>query len=294
MRRTPVDQRTATLLNSLDARIAKLEDGGQKSIFKKITQNASAGALFLGIVLSGISLYDALVVKPELARVNRISQFNQAVNSAAKTRQDLLKLQSEIADPVLRMQVVSAVAPQILNDISTARAILRDLKDDDVEIPQLVVLISESAAVNDMASVGDFVNRAVAKQNLPPSLMSEAKRFQGKYLFSIGNFGAGRRAYQESVAVLGNDPRISAARAYVLEDWALSEFGAGDCKVAVDTLRSFGENLHSFAVPPNARVEMTVSFRAQLLALQQQHCPLPAELDSLLPNIPGAMTGMNP
>jgi hypothetical protein len=281
------DERTTALLKSLEARLTSLEDGREKSLFKRITQNASASALFLGLVLSAISLYDALVVKPEEARIARISQFNEAVNSAARMRQDMLKLQTEISNPMMRMQMMSLANPQIMNNISTARAILRNLADEDVEIPQLIVLITEAAAVNDMASVGAFIVRAVSKENVPPLLRSEAKRYEGKYLFSLGNFEGARSSYQESMDILGPSPMAAGAKAYVLQDWALFEFTMGDCTIAGAKLRAFSDSMRSPTMPPEARVEMTASFRTQLLALQEQHCPLPPDLDDVLPEMPG-------
>lgn len=274
------------LLKSLEARIAALEDG-EKSPVRRIAQNASLSALFLGLVLSVISLYDVLVTKPEADRIERISKFNQAVNSAARTRQEMLRMQMETADPSLRIAMSAAATPQILNDISTARAILRNLDDEDVEIPQLIVLMTESFMSNDMASAGDFVARAVSKENVPPSLRSEAMRYQGKYFFAVGNPVAGRLAYQQSLDLLGQAPQASAARAYVLEDWTMFEFAVGDCAIANNNLATFAASLGSPHIPPSARAEMAASLKAQLVALQNQHCQTPPDIDQILPDALG-------
>ena len=87
----------------------------EKSPFKKLTESASASALFLGLVLTFVSLHDAFISKPAADRISRLSQFNQAVNAAAKARQELATLQMQTADPQLRLAVASIVTPQILN-----------------------------------------------------------------------------------------------------------------------------------------------------------------------------------
>src|SRR5581483_2716720 len=121
-------------LSSLDHRLRKLEDGEKKTPFKRLLENAGACALLLGLVLTLFSLYDVLVAKPEADRISRISSFNEAVNAAAKKRQDLIRTELDTAaDPGLKIAMQMAATPQILNDAATARAILRDLKDGEVE-----------------------------------------------------------------------------------------------------------------------------------------------------------------
>src|SRR5690349_4749571 len=82
------------LFQSLDARLQALE-GEKKSLMKRISENASLSALFLGLVLSCASLYDVFIAKPEAARIAAVSAFNDAINRAAKTRQDSMQLQMQ-------------------------------------------------------------------------------------------------------------------------------------------------------------------------------------------------------
>src|SRR5215467_15327376 len=82
------------LVGSLQARVKKLEGEGKKTLLKSITTSASTSALLLGLVLTFTSLYDALVTKPRADRVSRISQFNQAVNSASKVYQEVLQVKT--------------------------------------------------------------------------------------------------------------------------------------------------------------------------------------------------------
>jgi hypothetical protein len=255
------------LIENHEIRIAKLEGNNQKHIFRRLTENAGAIALFLGLVLTAVSLYDALVVKPEADRINRISQFNAAVNSAAKTQQEL---QAQAANPSVYVAVAGPMVPEILNDIATARAILRDLKDDDVGISQLVILIEVALATHDTSSAKDFVVRAVAKTNEPPILRSEAKRFEGKYFFLIGDAGRGRQSFKDATKILGDSPEFIAARAYDFADWIVTELATGDCSDATTAIEYFRADLQR--VPPSVRLGIVQPLRAQLTQLQGAQC----------------------
>ncbi len=200
------DDPVLLMVKSQEARIARLEDEGKKTPLKRMTTSASTSALILGLILTFVSLYDAFVTKPEADRIARISEFNQAVNAAAKTRQEILQLQMQGTDPKLQLAMASMATPQILNDLSTARAMLRDLRNDDVGIPQLIILISEAFTTGDMEAAREFVGRAVSKTDVTPYLRSEAKRYEGKFFFFSGNAAQGRQSFQEALAALGEFP----------------------------------------------------------------------------------------
>src|SRR5216684_3026066 len=107
------------LVAGLQARVEKLESEGNKTLLKAITTSASTSALLLGLVLTFASLHDVFVAKPEADRISRVSQFNQAVNSAAKTRQELVQLQMQTTDHKLQLAAAQMATPRVLNDIST-------------------------------------------------------------------------------------------------------------------------------------------------------------------------------
>ena len=86
-------------------------------ILKKFSENIGAVGLALGLILSTASLYDVFIRKPEADRISALSQFNHAVSSAAKTRQELIQM-SQSGDAATRLAVSSMATPRILNDIS--------------------------------------------------------------------------------------------------------------------------------------------------------------------------------
>lgn len=269
-------------LKHQEARIATLEKPVEKTLFKRLTENATAAALFLGLVLTFASIRDTFWTKPETDRVSRIGQFNQAVNSAAKRRQDLNQLQLQGASPQMLLFMASSVTPQILNDISTARAILRDLNDADIGIPQLMILISESFTAGDLTSARDFVNRAVRKTDVTPFLHSEAKRYEGKYFFSTDQPDRGRESFEAALSALGEAPGLASARGFVLGDFVLAEFGYGDCGRGVEELKRFAATLKSPQVPPQNRSQMAQTVKDALVQTRQR-CPLPQGLNAILP-----------
>lgn len=263
------------VLKNLEARVDKLEGGAHKSLFGRVTENAGAVALFLGLVLTFASLRDVFVTKPEADRINAISQFNRAVGSAAQIRQGLFEMQTRTADPTLRLAILSAATPRVLNEISTAKAILPELNNADVGIPQLITLISESFTAGDLSSAKEFVARAVGKTDVSPYLRSEAKRYQGRYLFSTGDPGQGRQAFEDALKLLGDSDGSAAGRAYVLGDLALNEFSTGDCTLVEGYVDRFASALRSGTISLDSRRQLAATAIAQFQQLQGQHCPMP-------------------
>lgn len=277
------DSATLLMLKSQEARIAKLEGAAQKTIFKKLTESGSASALFLGLVLTFISLHDAFVTKPEADRISRLSNFNQAVNSAAQRRQELMRLQIQNPNPQLQLAMASATTTEILNDMSTARAILRDLKDQDVGVSQLTVLISEAFSAGDMNSAKTFVTRAVNLKDLTPFERSEALRFEGRYFFASGDAVKGRQSMLAAVSSLGDAPGYASARAYDLGDMIPMEYAAGDCENAESDLLSFAKIVESPHVPNAAKAQLVITLKAALVQLPGQICPeLSKRFDTIL------------
>jgi len=270
------------MLRSHEARIAKLEAADQTTTLKRLTTSATTSALIFGLILTIASLWDVFVSKPEADRIARISQFNQAVNSAAKTRQELAQALNQSADPNYQLAVQSAATPRILTDVSTARAMLRDLTDADVGIPQLIVLISESFTTGDMVAAKDFVGRAVGKTDATPYLRSEAKRYEGKLNFATGSPGAGRQSYQEALNLLGTTPGAEGQVAYDRGDLALAEFFAGSCDNATADFTSFVAAVHAPGVGLQVRRQLAATASNQLGQMQGSKCPLPPNLSALL------------
>jgi hypothetical protein len=265
---------------SQHARITSLENPAKKSLFKVITESGSASALFLGLILTFVSLREAFVTKPEADRILRLSQFNQAVNSAAKTHQTVI--QSQTTDPQQQLAMMSIATPQILNDISTARALLRGLDNSDVGIPQLIVLVSGAFTAGDLESAKSFVDRAVSKQDATAFLRSEAKRYEGKYFFLGNKPVQARQSFETALSILGDSPGVAAARAFVLSDLVPLEFVFGDCATAAADLQRLADALKLPQVYPQQRLQMASTVKGRLLQLRGQRCPPPENLDTLL------------
>jgi hypothetical protein len=269
-------------VKSQEARIAKLEGDGQKTLLKRLTTSASAGALFLGLILTFASLYDTFATKPETQRIERLSQFNNAVNSATKTRQEVLELLSRTSDPKVQLAVMSMATPRVLNDISTARAMLRDINDRDVGIPQLIVLTQEALNTGDMESAREFVARAVGKTDVTPYLRSEAKRIEGRLLFASGDPLRARQSFQEAVETLGPSPASASARAYVLSELLIAELVLGDCTSAAIQMQRFDAALRMPGVAPQARLQMTAAVQDQMVQLGDARCPQVPRLNPIM------------
>lgn len=267
------------LVSGLDTRLIALESNSKKSGMKKLLENAGAVGLILGLILTLSSLYDVFVRKPEADRIAAISQFNQAVNSAAKTRQDLLQAQG--ADMSVRLAMASMATPRILNDISTAKALLPTLDAKDVGIPQLLILIYESMTSGDLASAEIFTRRAVAKTDATPSMQSEAKRYEGKYFFYSGNFQAGRQSFERALSLLGDVPITAAARSFVLSDLISTEFLYGDCGHVEKDIERLASLLGTQMISLEVKMQMTASIVLQIEQFSGKRCQIPANFNLL-------------
>jgi hypothetical protein len=268
-------------LASLERRLSKLE-APDKSLLKRLTDNAGAVALFLGLVLTFASLYDVFITKPAADRVEALGKFNQAVNGAAQVRQEMLELQLQTTNPMLQMTVASLATPRALNNISTARALLPELRDEDIGIPQLIVLISESFTTGDIESAGDFVRRAVGKQNVTPYLRSEALRYQGKYLFLIGKAKEARESFKASIDLLESVPGSAAQRAHLRADLVGIEFTFGDCTQVAQLIQDLITLLNAPGVSVDARRQIGATLHNQLQQTSNARCPIPEIAAQLL------------
>lgn len=275
------DDKNAILTHQkhLESRIAKLEAEGKKSSLKALTDDMGAVALILGLILTLASLYDVFIAKPKADRISAISHFNEAVNSVAKLRQDIVEKQAQQKDMQTRLAISSAITPQILNNLTTARALLPEVEEADVGISQLMVLTSEALFIGDMDSAKKFVTLSMSKTDGTPYLRSEAKRYAAHYFFLNQQPAEARQAYESA---LGELPQSAAGRAYILSDWMLFEWSGRDCKVASDLLRRFSEELRKPGVSTEAQAEMAATARQQIMQQGSQRCPIPPDIDSQL------------
>ncbi len=270
-------------LKDILTRVERIEVGEKKSFFKSITTSASTSALFLGLVLTFATMYDTFVSKPEADRVTRIGEFNKAVNAAAKTRQELVQFQLQTMDSNAKLMVATMITPQIANNISTARAILRDLKQEDVEIPQLIVLMFEAFSMGDLVSAKAFVERAVGKKDVAPFLRSEALRYEGKYYFLLGKPDQARQSFEAAIKVLGDAKETASVRAFVLADLSVLEYQSGDCNQAVASLERTLALTRSQSVPRPVQLQISASLKAQFVDAQGVNCALPVKFSALFP-----------
>jgi tetratricopeptide (TPR) repeat protein len=267
-------------MTDLQERVRKLEDDGRTTLLKRLTMSATTSALFLGLILTFASLYDVFVAKPEADRISRISQFNQAVNAAAKTRQELIQTQLQTTDANLQLTVAQLATPRILNDIATARAMLREMTDDDVGVPQLIVLISEAFTAGDLESAKEFTERAVGKKNVSAYLRSEALRFQGKYLFAAGRPQDGLKSFEEALAIMRE--ANPAARGFILADLGTMALMSRQCTAAADALKRFALLLADPLMFADARRQLSATVRTQIAQWPRDTCPFPDEVSALL------------
>jgi hypothetical protein len=173
-------------VQSLQSRVEHLEAPEKKSIIKRLSENASVAALLLGLALTIAQVRETFLSKPEADRIAQLSALNQSVGAIARLRQELAQLDGATTDKKQRLALESILTTRIANERTTALALLRDVKDQDVGIPQLVVLYNEAVNNRDLQSADLLTKRAVEIKDVTDYEHSEALRQRGQYLFTAG------------------------------------------------------------------------------------------------------------
>jgi hypothetical protein len=270
----------ATALNSLDARLARLEKPQQKSLVERIQGRASFFALMVGICLSLISLFDVFWIKPRESLLRDIEEFNRSVNAVASLRQSMIRVQFESPNPQMTFAMNAMVTPQVLANIQYATELLPRL-GPHAGIPQLIVLIGEAMNIYDWQNAETLVEKAVATA-AAPSLRSEALRYKARLLFLTGRQQQGRQAFEAALNELRTETGfgINGTRAYLVGDWALSEYALGDCVQFSERLRQFFSLAADPQIPAPYRVGLLATLRSQVAPPGggEGRCPVPAEL----------------
>lgn len=270
-------------INQLNLRIENLEKPAQGK-FEKIQKNTSFLALLIGIFLSAISLFDIFWNKPRDELFRDMEEFNKSVNAVANLRQNMIQIQYQSNNPQMLMAMNSMVTPQVLANIQYATALLPRI-GKHAGIPQLIVLISEALNIYDWKSANTLVERAIAVKDAVPSMQSEARRYKARLMFSTGQLQEGRAAYQDSLNVLRGESGfgINGVRAYIISDWAISEFAMGDCNISNDRINQFIEVLKDPEILPTSRTALFSTLKNQLNQLQliKRRCVIPKEMEEL-------------
>lgn len=264
------------------------QNESEGSLFVVIKKYGSIMALLIGIFLSFISIFDIFWKKPSESRIQTISEFNKVISSIAQLRQSLVHIHVQ-GNPALLQASASMVLPQILANLHTAEILLPDI-EDDVGIPQLIVLASEAMNIFNWDSAELFIQRAVKIENAPPSLKSEAKRYRGRLFFMTGKYQDARRSYEDALNSIRNLDAygISGARAFIVADWLIGELSLGDCSIANERSREFIEYVNNQKMLQVQRRGIILTLKAQIADLastNQQRCPLAADLANLLQGV---------
>jgi hypothetical protein len=170
---------------------------------------------------------------------------------------------------------------------------LRNLDNQDVEIPQLIVLSNEALNWGDLPSAKEFVDRAVGKMDVSPYLRSEAMRLKAKYSFTVGNTEGGRKSFEDALTAYGNSDAAAAGRAYILGDYTIAEFLYGDCDRASAQMQRLATALQASGVPALARLQIGSTVAAQLRQTNPHRCVISdAILVSLAPTPSSAIPNL--
>lgn len=274
-------QRTRPL-QRLRERANRLGDSGLWTKFRTLSENSGAVGLMLSLVLACLTLYDLLVSKPAAERIVAITQFNQAVSAAAKIRQDLAH-QMQSVDPSVRVTVQSMATPRILSEVATAKAVMTNLSDEDIGMPQLAILIFESMTAGDPEGMKGLVDHAMRKRDLTPFMAAEARRYQGKYFFVAGQPEDARESYLAADEILGTDISVSVARAYNLVDLISTEYALGYCDQLEGNIDAFVALVNAQGVAAENRAQLASSLANQFGQFSGQKCPTPRNLPKLVP-----------
>jgi hypothetical protein len=215
---------------------------------------------------------ETFLSKPEADRIAQLSALNQSVGSIARLRQEFAQLDGATTDTKQRLALESILTTRVANERTTALALLRDVKNQDVGIPQLVVLYNEAVNNGDLQSADILTKRAVEIKEVTDYEHSEALRQRGQYLFTAARPDEARIFFEQSINAFQPVPATAAARSYVLMNLILGELYAGDCERVPDEVRRFGTLLAQPLVTPEQRSSMIDTLRPQYDVFRSQRC----------------------
>lgn len=267
------ESRTEEYRKKFDA----LEAKSNESFWARMSGRATAAALFLGLILTGVSIFNAVVTEPEKSRVDRIAQFNDAVNAAAKTSEDLQLFQYQTSSPGARFTMTSYSLTQFSIDIATAETLLRDIDPADVGVQQLLVLMDGAFTVGDLAQAKMFLGIARSKQDVTPYEAAQIDRYAGKYDFVVGDISGARESYLSALRRPIGLPNT----AMFLGELTYGEISLNDCADTMTDVESFVRVINDPQLAPTAREEMLAKER-EVLQDNASTCPL-GQYSALLP-----------
>ncbi|WP_139142944.1 hypothetical protein [Janthinobacterium sp. HH106] len=96
-------------VHSMDLRINRLENP-EHGRFEIIQKRTSFLALLIGILLSGISLFDIFWSQPRNELFRDMEEFNKSVNAVSNLRQNMIQIQYQSNNPQMLMAMNSMVS----------------------------------------------------------------------------------------------------------------------------------------------------------------------------------------
>jgi len=249
--------------------IATLESEKNKSFWQRISGGVAAAALLLGLIATCDSIYTALVTDPEKARIDRLAQFDDTVNSLEKTSEDMQLSPYQDENPGEQYTVVSYSNSQIAIDTSAAEALLQEIPPSYVGIPQLLALMDGAFSEGDFPQAKVFLNIALNKTDDTPLEQAAAERYAGKYFFAVGDVPDARADYLKAL-----DYPIGLGNAAVyLGDLTSYEISANDCGDAMTDMQAFAKVILNPQLSPIIRGQMLAK-EHEVLQESGGSCPL--------------------
>lgn len=273
----PISSIELTIQN-LQNRIEILEAPENKSIIKRLSENASIAALLLGLALTIAQVRETFFSKPEANRIAQLGALNQSIGAIARLRQEYAEVDGTVIDKKQKLILEGILTTRIANERTTALALLQGVGDNDVGIPQFIVLYNEAMSNGDLESADKLTSRAVSKKDVTDFEHSEALRQRAQFLFTSGQPDEGRIAFEQSMQALRKAPTTAAARSFNLMYLILSELYTGDCERVADEVRRLRALLAEPLVTPEQRGSMIDTLRPQYEFVGSTRC---ANLPSL-------------
>ncbi len=249
----------ATLIG-IHKRIDSLEKSldKPKSTFAKIKEYAAGIAIFVGISLSFISLYDILVSQPKEDENKSQQLFIDSINKIADLRKTMLEIQLKHSNSGAALGIISMLTPQILNYIQLAKGQLQEIRHL-AGVPQLIVLAGEAMQVGDLESAKQFLREAELKDKSTPMLKAEIQRYIGKLKFMTGDTKGGRERFRRSLdeTISLHSLGINGFRGFIVIDWLAFELAYGNCEAAKKRKQDFDRIIRMKDVLLSQRVMLT-------------------------------------
>src|SRR5262249_30184150 len=229
-------------------------------------------ALVLSISTGGFTLYDRIVLQPQVEQSQKLNEFHDAIARINEINKDL-------SAQTVMLGVANAEKELLLEKVESTLPTIRPL----VGAPEFAVLAVETMNKGDAATAKLYIESAMGSPH-DEAVHVDILRHRGQIYFMTGraaDTATAESSFVEAFQTLRKHKHwgASAERALLLRDWAVAEAYYGDCAHMRDRLQEFVEEIARDDVSVEARKTIRGDLKRELSGQERCSWSVPSSLE---------------